>query len=69
MDIEKMFQWLQNSLIMCNSLQYITTPLKDQSSSLQSYEKMIYSENSRKMEHFFLLRYSLKKFQFRDIRV
>ena len=27
--------------------------LKDQSSNLQSYEKMIYSENSRKMEHFF----------------
>ena len=47
----------------------LSLDLRDQSSNLQPYEKMIYSKNSRKMEHFFLLRYSLKKFPFRDIRV
>ena len=40
--------------------------LKDQSSKLQPYEKMIYSERSWKMEHFLFLRHVLNRCSFRD---
>jgi hypothetical protein len=40
--------------------------LKDHSSKLQPYEKMIYSERSWKMEHFLFLRHVLNRCSFRD---
>ena len=47
----------------------ITSPLlslKDQSSNLQPYETVIYSERSWKMEHFLFLRHVLNRCSFRD---
>ena len=41
-------------------------PLKNQSSKLQSYEKMICSEKSWKMEHFLFLRHVMNRCSFRD---
>jgi hypothetical protein len=40
--------------------------LKDQSSNLQPYKKMIYSERSWKIEHFLFLRHVLNRCSFRD---
>ena len=51
---------VNNSKIRQNS------SLKDQSSQLQSDEKMIYSERSWKMEHFLFLRHVLNRCSFRD---
>ena len=40
--------------------------LKDQSSQLQPYDKLMYSERSWKMEHFLFLRHVLNRCSFRD---
>ena len=53
--VEKLWNWFSRSKY-----------LKDQSSNLQPYEKMIYSERSWKMEHFLFLRHVLSRCSFRD---